>query len=93
MSISQPAVSSSRAPSLISVDIPFEVADEIEERRDRECIAWRRSCRLARDRALEREIEAGKETINYPLVKATVGHGVVGDGRGSVPGWREKKEV
>ena len=93
MSISQPSVSSSRAPSLMSVDIPHEVVDEFEERRDRERIAWRRSCRLARDRALERELEAGRETGNYPVVKATVGPGVVGDGRGSVSGWRESKEV
>ena len=77
----------------MSVDIPLEVIDEMEEQRDRERIAWRRSCRLARDRALEREIEAGKENVNYPVVKATVGHGVVGDGQGSVSGWRERKEV
>ena len=50
---------------------------------------------MARDRALalERELEAGGETGDYPVVKATVGHGVVGDGRGSVSGWREKQEV
>ena len=93
MSISQPAVSSSRAPSLMSVDILLEVVDEFEERRDRERIAWRRSCRSARDRALEREVEAEEEAANYPVVKATVGQGVIGDGRGSVSGWRERKEV
>ena len=77
----------------MSVDIPLEVVDEMEEQRDRERIAWRRSCHLARDRALERELEAGRETGDYPVVKATVGHGVVGDGRGSMSGWREKQEV
>ena len=76
----------------MSVHVPLEVIDEIEEQRDRERIAWRSSCRLARDRALEREMEAGKEHGSYPVVKATVGHGVVGDGRGAVSGWRERKE-
>ena len=33
------------------------------------------------------------EEGNYPVVKATVGPGVVGDGRGSVSGWRENQEV
>ena len=79
----------------MSVDIPMDVIDEMEEQRNRERISWRRSCRMARDRALalERELEAGGETGDYPVVKATVGHGVVGDGRGSVSGWREKQEV
>ena len=77
----------------MSVDIPLEIVDEFEERRDRERIALRRSCRMARDRALEREVEAGEESADYPVVKATVGQGVIGDGRPSVSGWRERKEV
>ena len=60
VSISQPPSSSSRAPSLLSVEIPLDVIDEIEERKDRERIEWRRSCRLARDQALAREAEARK---------------------------------
>ena len=91
MSISHPPSSSSQAPSLMSVDIPLEVIDEIEERKDRERIAWRRSCRMARDRALEREAETGEGAVSYPVVKATVG--AVGDGQPSGLGWREMKEV
>ena len=86
-----PVSSSSRAPSLFSVEIPHEVIDEVEEQRDRERIVWRRSCRLARDRALAREAEEreGKyrEEENYPTVRATVG--AVGDGSN----WRERREV
>ena len=85
MSISQPPSSSSRAPSLLSVEIPLDVIDEIEERKDRERIAWRRSCRMARDRAIAREAETG-EGSSYPVVKATVG--AVGDGQPSGLGWR-----
>ena len=71
----------------MSVDIPLKVMDEIEERKDRERIAWRRSCRMARDRAREREAETGEGTVNYPVVKATVGQGAVGDGWPSGLGW------
>ena len=77
----------------MSVDILLEVVDEFEERKDRERIAWRRSCRLARDQAREREVEAGEGSTDYPVVMATVGQGAVGDGRPSVSGWRERKEV
>ena len=77
----------------MSVDIPYEVVDEIEEKKDRECIAWRRSCLMARDQAREREVEAGEGSIDYPVVMATVGQGAVGDGRPSGLGWRERKEV
>ena len=91
MSISQPPVLSSRAPSLFSVEIPHEVIDEIEEQRDRERIMWRNSCRLARDRALAREAEErearAREEENYPVVRATVG--AVGDGSS----WRERRQV
>ena len=78
MSISQPPVSSSRAPSLLSVEIPHDVIDEIEERKDRERIEWRRSCRLVRGRALAREaeareVQAKEEREAYPVVKATIG--------------------
>ena len=77
---------------LLSVEIPLDVIDEIEERKDRERIEWRRSCRLARDRALAREAEAreaqaGEEREAYPVVKATIGG--VGEGHSS----RERKEV
>ena len=48
---------------------------------------------LGSDRALEGEVEAEEEAANYPVVKATVGQGVIGDGWGSVSGWRERKEV
>ena len=77
----------------MSVDIPIEVMDEIEERKDQERIAWRRSCRMARDQAREREVEAGEGSIDYPVVMATVGQGAVGDGRPSGLGWRGKEEV
>ena len=77
----------------MSVDIPLEVVDEIEERKDREHIAWRRSCRMARDQAREREVETGEGSVDYPVVMATVGQGAVGDGRPSGLGWRERKEV
>ena len=77
----------------MSVDIPFDVVDEIEERKDWEGIAWRRSCRMGRDRAREREAETGEGTVSYPVVKATVGQGAVGDGRPSGLGWRGKEEV
>ena len=76
----------------MSVDIPLEVVDEYEERKDRVRIAWRRSCRMARDKAREREVEAGEGSTDYPVVMATVGQGAV-DGRPSVSGWRERKEV
>ena len=77
----------------MSVDIPFDVVDKIEEKRDHERIAWRRSCRLARDQAREREVETGEGSVDYPVVMATVGQGAVGDGRPSGLGWRERKEV
>ena len=77
----------------MTVDIPNEVVDEIEEKKDRERIAWRRSCRMARDQAREREVEAGEGSIDYPVVLATVGKGAVGDGRQSGLGWRGRKEV
>ena len=87
----QPPSSSPRAPSLFSVEIPHEIIDEIEEQKDRERIMWRRSCRLARDRALAREAEEreakAREEENYPVVRATVG--AVGDGSS----WRERREV
>ena len=96
MSISQPPSSISRAPSLLSVEVPLDVIDEIEERKDRERIEWRRSCRLASDRALAREAEAreaeaGEGKDNYPVVKATIG--AVGDGQPSGQSWRDRKEV
>ena len=77
----------------MSVDIPLLVVDEIEEKKDWERIAWRRSCRMARDQAREREVEAGEGSTDYPVVMATVGQGAVGDGWPSVSGWRERKEV
>ena len=57
----------------MSVDIPLEIVDEFEERKDQERIAWRRSCRMARDQAREREVEAGEGSTDYPVVMATVG--------------------
>ena len=77
----------------MSVDIPVEVVDEIEEKQERERIAWRKSCRMAREQAKEREREAGEGSNSYPEVLATVGRGVVGDGRQSGLGWRGRKEV
>ena len=55
--------------------------EEIEERREREKILWRRGARLARDRREAEEAEArAREEENYPVVRATMG--VAGDGRG-----------
>ena len=46
----------------MSVDIPAVVVDEVEEMQERECIAWRVSCRRAREQAKEREgAEEGAE--------------------------------
>ena len=74
-----------RAPSLFSVEIAPEIIDEMEERRERERILWRRNACLARDQreAEEREARA-REEEQYPIVKASMG--VVGDGR-------ERKQV
>ena len=93
VSVSQPPSSSSRPPSLLSVDIRLDVIDEIEERKDRERIAWRRRSRMARDLAIEREVASGEGSEDYPVVRATVGQGAVGDGRQSGLGWRGRKEV
>ena len=56
-------------------------------------VYYYRRVAIGREMIWEREMEAGEEHGSYPVVKATVGHGVVGDGRGSVSGWRERKEV
>ena len=59
LSLSQPTASSShRAPSLFSVEIAPEIIDEMEERRERERILWRRNARLARDQREAEEREA-----------------------------------
>ena len=77
----------------MTVNIPNEVVDEIEEKKDQERIAWRRRSRMARDLARESEVESGEGSTDYPVVKATVDLGVVGDGRPSGLGWRGKEEV
>ena len=69
------------------------MVDEIEEKQERERIAWRINCRKAREQAKERELEAGEGSSSYPDVLATVGRGAVGDGRQSGLGWRGRKEV
>ena len=48
---------------------------------------------MARDLARESEVESGEGSTDYPVVKATVDLGVVGDGRPSGLGWRGKEEV
>ena len=75
----------------MSVDIPVEIVDEIEEKQERERIAWRVSCRKVREQAKERELEAGEVSNSYTEVVATVGRGAVGDGRQSAHGWRGGK--
>ena len=77
----------------MTVDIPIEVVDEIEEKKDRERVAWRRRSRMARDLAREREVAAGEGSRDYLVVKATVGQSAVGGGQPSGPGWRGKEEV
>ena len=77
----------------MSVDIPAVVVDEVEEMQERERIAWRVSCRRARERAKEREVQSADLSSNYTEVVATVGRGAVGDGRQSSQGWRGRKEV
>ena len=86
VSLSQPTPSSShRAPSLFSVEIAPEIIEEMEDRRERERILWRKSARLARDRREAEEQEArGREEEPYPVVRATFG--AVGEGR-------ERKQV
>ena len=78
----QPSATSSRhSPSLMSVEIPLNIMEEIEERREQEKIMWRRGARLARDRRVAEEMEArAREEEQYPVVRATMG--AVGDGRG-----------
>ena len=68
------------------MEISPEVIEEMEDRREREKIIWRRNARLARDlrEAEEREACAWEEEVTYPVVKATCG--AVGDGR-------ERKQV
>ena len=75
----------------MSVDIPAVVVDEVEEMQERERIAWRVSCRRGREQAKERE--AAEVSSNCTEVVATVGRGVVGDGRQSSQGWRGGEEV
>ena len=75
----------------MSVDIPAVVVDEVEEMQERERIAWRVSCRRAREQAKERE--GAEISSNCTEVVATVGRGAVGDGRQSSQGWRGRKEV
>ena len=77
----------------MSVDIPAVVVDEVEEMQERERIAWRVSCRRAREWAKEMEGEAGEVSNSYTEVVATVGRGAVGDGRQSALGWRGGEEV
>ena len=79
---SQPSATSSRtSPALMSVEIAPEIMEEIQERREREKIMWRRNARLARDRREAEELEArAAEEVNYPVVRARMG--AVGDGRG-----------
>ena len=65
----------------MSVEIPLNIMEEIEERREREKIMWRKGARLARDRREAEEAEArAREEESYPVVRATMG--AVGDGRG-----------
>ena len=77
---------------MMSVDTSA-VRDEVEEMQERERIAWRVSCRRAREQAKERELEVGKGPSSYTEVVATVGRGAVGDGRQSAHGWRRGEEV
>ena len=77
----------------MTVDIPIEVVDEIEEKKDWERVAWRRHSRMARDIAREREVTAEEGSIDYLVVKATVGQSAVGGGHPSGLGWRGKEEV
>ena len=68
----------------MTVNIPNEVVDEIEEKKDRERIAWRRCSRMARDLARESEVESGEGSTDYPVVKATMDLGhldLAGEGR------------
>ena len=63
----------------MSVEIAPWVVEEMEERREREKIMWRRNARLARDRREAAESEArAVEEAAYP-VRARMG--AVGDGR------------
>ena len=79
--MSQPSATSSRtSPSLMSVEIAPWIMEEMEERREREKIMWRRNARLARDRREAEELEArAVEEAAYPVVRARMG--AVGDGR------------
>ena len=72
----------------MSVDIPVDIVDEIEEKQERERMAWRINCRKAREQAKERELEAGEGSSSHTEVVGTVGSGAVGDGRQSAHGWR-----
>ena len=50
--------------------------EEVEERREREKILWRRNARQARDRRVAMETEArAKVEADYPIVRARVGAG------------------
>ena len=67
------------------MEIAPEIIDEMEDRRERERILWRRNARLARDRREAEEHEArAREEEPYPVVRASIG--AVGDGR-------ERKQV
>ena len=71
----RPSATSSRgSPSLMSVEISPWVMEEMEERRERERILWRRNARLARDRreAAEAEARDAEEPV-YPVVRARMG--------------------
>ena len=65
----------------MSVEIAPWIMEEMEERREREKIMWRRNARLARDRREAEELEArAADEGSYPVVRARMG--AVGDGRG-----------
>ena len=67
------------------MEIAPEIIDEMEDRRERKRILWRRNARLARDQreAEERKARA-REEEQYTVMKASIG--AVGDGR-------ERKQV
>ena len=62
----------------MSIDIPPWIVDEMEDRREKERILWRRNARLAREAGMRagREaaaMEARAEELEYPVVRARVG--------------------
>ena len=63
----------------MSIDIPPWIVDEMEDRRERERILWRRNARLAREAGMRAGREAAEmearaaEEMEYPVVRARVG--------------------